>query len=76
MVDYKVVFDGPPAFGVEITRDDGSQSVRRFPNEATALMWVAEQEFHTANDETPGPRLTIAPAKPIGDPASRRHQRK
>ena len=52
MVDYKVVFDGPPAFGVEITRDDGSQSVRRFPNEAAALMWVAEQEFHTANDET------------------------
>ena len=52
MIDYKVVFDGPPAFGVEITRDDGSQSVRRFPNEATALMWVAEQEFHTANDET------------------------
>jgi hypothetical protein len=52
MVGYKVVFDGPPAFGVEITRDDGSQSVRRFPNEATALMWVAEQEFHTANHET------------------------
>jgi hypothetical protein len=49
MTEYKVVLDGVPAFGVEITSDDGRQSVRGFRTEAAALMWVAEQEFCAAN---------------------------
>jgi hypothetical protein len=43
MVEYKIILNGIAAFVVEITGADGSRSVRRFPTEAAALMWIAEQ---------------------------------
>jgi hypothetical protein len=43
MGEYKVILDGIAAFVVEITCANGSRSVRRFPTEAAALMWIAEQ---------------------------------
>ena len=49
MSEYRIVLDGVPAVTVEITRRDGSKSVRGFKDEAAALMWVAEQEFLAAN---------------------------
>ena len=51
MTEYKVVFDGVPAFAVEITCGGGAHSLRGFRTEAAALIWIAEQEFRTANAE-------------------------
>jgi hypothetical protein len=43
MAEYKLLLNGIAAFVVEITEVDGSRSERRFPTEADALMWIAEQ---------------------------------
>ena len=43
MVEYKLLLNGIAAFVVEITQVDGSRSERRFPTEAEALLWIAEQ---------------------------------
>jgi len=52
MADYRLVLDGLAAFVVDITSTSGSRSMRRFPSEAAALMWIAEQEFRDAAAET------------------------
>ena len=52
MAEYKVILDGLAAFVVEITSAGRSRSVRRFPSEATALLWIAEQESRDAAAET------------------------
>jgi hypothetical protein len=44
MADYKVILDGLAAFVVEVTCTNGSRFLRKFPTEAAALMWIAEQE--------------------------------
>jgi hypothetical protein len=51
MVDYRLVLDGLAAFVVDITSTSGSRSMRRFPTEAAALMWIAEQGFRDAAAE-------------------------
>ena len=51
MTQYKVVPDGVPAFAVEITCSDGAHSLRGFPTEAAALVWITDQEFRAANAE-------------------------
>jgi hypothetical protein len=51
MVDYKLVLDGLTAFVVDITSTSGRRSMRRFPTEAAALVWIAEQEFRDAAAE-------------------------
>jgi hypothetical protein len=45
MAGYRLVLDGLAAFVVDITSTSGRRSMRRFPTEAAALMWIAEQEF-------------------------------
>jgi hypothetical protein len=74
MVDYRLVLDGLAAFVVDITSTSGSRSMRRFPTEAAALMWIAEQGFHDAAaeavQESEGNQLShdrLAVAEPIGD---------
>jgi len=49
---YKLVLDGLAAFVVDITTTSGHRSMRRFPTEAAALMWIAEQEFRDAAADT------------------------
>ena len=51
MIEYKVVLGGVPTFTVQITCSDGVHSLRGFPNEAAALIWIADQEFRAANAE-------------------------
>ena len=51
MVGYRLVLDGLAAFVVDVTSTSGSRSMRRFPTEAAALMWIAEQEFRDAAAE-------------------------
>ena len=51
MEGYQLVLDGLAAFVVDITSTSGSRSMRRFPTEAAALMWIAEQEFRDAAAE-------------------------
>jgi len=51
MIEYKIVPDGVPAFGMEITCSDGAHSLRGFRTEAAAMMWIADQEFRAANAE-------------------------
>jgi hypothetical protein len=45
MADYRLVLDGLAVFVVDITSTNGRRSMRRFPTEAEALMWIAQQEF-------------------------------
>ena len=52
MADYRLVLDGLAAFVVDIASTSGRRSMRRFPTEAAALMWIAEQEFCDAAAET------------------------
>ena len=52
MVGYRLVLDGLAAFVVDITSTSGSRSMRRFPTEAAALRWMAEQEFRDAATES------------------------
>jgi hypothetical protein len=52
MADYRLVLDGLAAFVVDIASTSGRRSMRRFPSEAAALTWIAEQEFHDAAAET------------------------
>jgi hypothetical protein len=49
MADFKVILDGLRSFGVEVTAPDGFRSVRGFPTEAAALLWIAEQTARQAN---------------------------
>jgi hypothetical protein len=49
MAEYQVILDGLSSFGVEVTAPDGFQSVRGFPTEAAALLWIAEQTAREAN---------------------------
>jgi hypothetical protein len=49
MADYKVILDGLRGFGVEVTALDGFRSVRGFPTEVDALLWIAEQATLDAN---------------------------
>jgi hypothetical protein len=49
MAEYKLILDGLSGFGVEVTAPDGFRSVRRFPTEAAALMWIAEQGARDAS---------------------------
>ena len=76
MGDYRLVLDGLAAFVVDITSTSGNRSMRRFPTEAAALMWIAEQGFHDAAaeavQESEGNQLShdrLALAEPIGDSA-------
>ena len=52
MADYRLGLDGLAAFVVDITSTSGSRSMRRFPTEAAALTWIAEQECRDAAAET------------------------
>jgi hypothetical protein len=45
MVGYRLVLDGLAAFVVDIGSTSGHRCLRRFPTEAAALKWIAEQEF-------------------------------
>ena len=49
MADYKLILDGSRAFGVEVTAPDGFRSVRGFPTEIDALLWIAEQAARDAD---------------------------
>jgi hypothetical protein len=49
MAEYTVILDGLRSFGVEVTAPDGFRSVRGFPTEAAALLWIAEQTAREAN---------------------------
>jgi hypothetical protein len=51
MMGYRLVLDGVAAFVVDIASTSGSRSMRRFPTEAAALTWIAEQEFRDAAAE-------------------------
>jgi len=48
MAEYKVILDGLAAFVVEVTGESGSRFVYRFPTEAAALIWIAEQASRDA----------------------------
>ena len=52
MADYRLVLDGLTAFVVDIASTSGRRSMRRFPTEAAALTWIAEQEYRDAGAET------------------------
>jgi hypothetical protein len=52
MADYRLVLDGLAVFVVDITSTSGSRSMRRFPTEAAALAWIAQQEFRDTAAET------------------------
>jgi hypothetical protein len=52
MSDYRLVLDGLAVFVVDITSTSGRRSMRRFPTEAAALTWIAEQEFRDVAAET------------------------
>jgi hypothetical protein len=52
MADYRLVLDGLATFVADITATSGSRSIRRFPSEAAALMWIAEQGCRDAIAET------------------------
>jgi hypothetical protein len=52
MADYRLVLDGLTAFVVDIASTSGRRSMRRFPTEAAALMWIAEQECCDAATES------------------------
>jgi hypothetical protein len=79
MADYRLVLDGLAAFVVDIVSTSGRRSMRRFPTEAAALMWIAEQECCDAATESVtsadnSPCLLqsddrLALTKPIDDPA-------
>jgi hypothetical protein len=51
MPDYRIFFDGPFAFRVEITFPSGYvQIVGRFLSEEAARVWVADREARHAED--------------------------
>jgi hypothetical protein len=52
MADYRLVLDGLAVFVVDIAATSGRRSMRRFPTEAAALKWIAEQEFRDVAAET------------------------
>ena len=52
MADYRLVPDGWAVFVVDIAPTSGRRSMRRFPTEAAASTWIAEQEFRVVAAET------------------------
>jgi hypothetical protein len=52
MADYRLVLDGLAAFVVDTASTSSRRSMRRFPTEAAALTWIAEQEFRDVAAET------------------------
>ena len=52
LAEYTLVLDGLAAFVVDIVSTSGRRSMRRFPTEAAALMWIAEQECSDAATES------------------------
>ena len=54
MADHKLVLDGLAVFVVDIATTSARRSMRRFPTEAAALTWIAEQEFSDVAAETGG----------------------
>ena len=52
MADYRLVLDGLAVFVVDTAPTGGRRSMRRFPTEAAALTWIAEQEFRDVAAET------------------------
>ena len=60
MAEYKLILDGLSSYGVEVITPDGFRSVRGFPTEAAALIWIAEQGARHANSEKgPPPSGTL-----------------
>ena len=56
MPDYRIIFDGPSAFKVEMTCPSGYvQIVGRFLSEAAARVWVADREARNAEDKPTAP---------------------
>jgi hypothetical protein len=51
MEGYRLVLDGLAAFVVDVGSTSGHRCLRRFPTEAAALTWIAEQEFRDAAAE-------------------------
>jgi hypothetical protein len=60
MADYRLVLDGMAVFVVDIASTSGRRSMRRFPTEAAALTWIAEQECSDAATES----MTLADNNP------------
>jgi hypothetical protein len=56
MAEYKVILDGIAAFVLEVTGESGSRCMYRFPTEAAALTWIAEQASRDADAAAAGPR--------------------
>jgi hypothetical protein len=52
MAEYKLVLDELAVFVVDIVSTSGRRSMRRFPTEAAASTWIAEQEFRVVAAET------------------------
>ena len=52
MADYRLVLDGLAVFVVDIAPTSGRRSMRRFPTEAAALTWIADQGFQDVAAET------------------------
>jgi hypothetical protein len=54
MPDYRIIFDGPSAFKVEMTFPSGYvQIVGRFLSEAAARAWIATREARNAEVKPP-----------------------
>jgi hypothetical protein len=62
MPDYRIIFDGPSAFKVEITYPNRYiQVIGRFQSEAAARVWMAAREVRDAESALPEGR-------PLGKP--------
>jgi hypothetical protein len=48
MAEYKIVLDGRSGFGVEVTSANQYQSVRGFPTETNARIWIVEHQASAA----------------------------
>jgi hypothetical protein len=56
MPDYRIIFDGPSAFKVEMTFPSGYvQIVGRFLSEEAARVWVIGREVRNAEDKRTAP---------------------
>jgi hypothetical protein len=56
MPDYRIIFDGPSAFKVEMTFSSGYvQIVGRFMSEQAARVWMADRELRNAEDKPTAP---------------------
>jgi hypothetical protein len=56
MPNYRIIFDGPFVFKVEMTFPSSYvQIVGRFLSEAAARVWMAEREARNAEVNSPAP---------------------